>query len=126
MQQWQERAHETQRTTKAMPRKRKTHEEMIQELKAQLAAAEARQAEADRKLANEQAGIIGRWERAQALENDKVLLRLREAMLPTLGKRDRAKFAGFFDRLDRAPTEASNDVDATAHDVPTTERRKAA
>ena len=109
-----------------MPRKRKTPEEVIRELKAQLAAAEARQAEADRKLANEQSGIIGRWERAQALENDKVLLRLREAMLPTLGKRDRDKFAGFFDRLDRAQTEASNDADATAHDVPKTERRKAA
>ena len=109
-----------------MPRKRKTPEEVIRELKAQLAAAEARQAEADRKLANEQAGIIGRWERAQALENDKVLLRLREAMLPTLGKRDRAKFEGFFDRLDGAPTEVSNDADATVHDVPKTERRKAA
>ena len=109
-----------------MPRKRKTPEEVIRELKAQLAAAEARQAEADRKLANEQAGIIGRWERTQALENDKVLLRLREAMLPTLGKRDRAKFEGFFDRLDRAPAEASNDADATASEAGQTERRKAA
>ena len=109
-----------------MPKRRKTTAEEIAEAKAQLAILEARQAEEERTLANERAGIIGRWEYARALEDDRVLRRLREAMLPTLGPKGRKAFEGFFDRLDRAPAEASNDADATASEAGQTERRKAA
>ena len=108
-----------------MPKRRKTTVEEIAEAKAQLAVLQARLAEEERALANERAGIIGRWEYARALKDDRVLRRLREAMLPTLGPKELKAFEGFFDRLDRVPAEASNDADATASEAGN-ERRKAA